>query len=265
MKNHEWAPGQSRWAECTHPTIGHYEENAESFKEGTWDHDVSQNLDARFAPNSRLSPNSDGLWTRSRPPGTPTARGPPDRPGWLLDSVSWRLKLRGVGFAQDFTELELEPASFEGFCQCRCFIFHRTPSMQFFGTCGRPLSPMSPLCLDARGGDQRLEWSAIRRIPHRNGGMGFGSSRFCSRSLVLQTARQTGTSNLDTPPSRGRYCQTPEQKRFLLVVFFSCPAFLADSLVGEFLDSAKMASACSSNGVPFGHFPEDTHFFLGTG
>ena len=30
-------------------TLGHYQRNAESFREGTWDHDVAQNLDALIA------------------------------------------------------------------------------------------------------------------------------------------------------------------------------------------------------------------------
>ena len=118
MKNHEWAPGQSRWAECTHPTIGHYEENAESFKEGTWDHDVSQNLDALLSAlelhdSPRIldfgcGPGRDLLELQRR--GA--------RPTGLDGSARFCVMAAEIAgcpvLHQDFTELELEPASFEG-------------------------------------------------------------------------------------------------------------------------------------------------------
>ena len=102
---------------------------------------------------------------------------------------------------------------------------------------------------------------------HRNGGMGFWLKQVSQWSTrITDRPENPGTSNHGTPPSRGRSCQTPEQKRFLLVVFFSCPAFLADPLVGEFLDFGKDGvRMLFKQGAGLATFQEDTHFFLGTG
>ena len=44
MTRREWTPAEMR--ELTARTIGHYEGAAESFREGTWTHDVTQNYEA---------------------------------------------------------------------------------------------------------------------------------------------------------------------------------------------------------------------------
>ena len=222
MKNHEWAPGQSRWAECTHPTIGHYEENAESFKEGTWDHDVSQNLDALLSAlelhdSPRIldfgcGPGRDLLELQRRGPA---------RQAWMapLDSVSWRPKLRGVRFCtRTSPNWNWNPPVLRGFLPMPpCFIFHRAPSMQFFGTCGRLLSPMESSLPRCPG--EAIRKAGMERVTahttHRNGGMGFWLKQVSQWSTrITDRPENPGTSNHGTPPSRGRSCQTPEQKRF---------------------------------------------------
>ena len=118
MGEKDWAPGHSAWADCTHPTIGHYEENAESFKEGTWDHDVSQNIDALLnALDAIRSPRildlgcgpGRDLLELSRRGARPTGLDGSARFCTMANAISGCPVLH-----QDFTELELAPESFEG-------------------------------------------------------------------------------------------------------------------------------------------------------
>lgn len=45
--------------EVTQSTVGHYDENAQSYKEGTWDHDVSQNRQALIEALKEFRPHQE--------------------------------------------------------------------------------------------------------------------------------------------------------------------------------------------------------------
>jgi SAM-dependent methyltransferase len=103
--------------EISRSTLRHYDLNAESFRAGTWDHDVSQNVDALLAaiegaPPFRIldlgcGPGRDLVGFRERG----------HEPVGLDGSARFVEMARATGcevLHQDFLALALPPASFDG-------------------------------------------------------------------------------------------------------------------------------------------------------
>lgn len=105
-------------AEASRSTIGHYNQSADAFWEGTRDHDVSQNLDALLAAIGRPAPLE--ILDLGCGPGRDLmalqARGhtPTDLDGAARFCQMARRHAGCRVFHQDFLDLRLPDASFDG-------------------------------------------------------------------------------------------------------------------------------------------------------
>ena len=99
-------------------TLRHYEANAASFREGTWEHDVSQNIDALLSAITKPPPLRilDFGCGPGRDLKTFAARG--HEPIGLDGCIQFVEMARAVSgcevWHQDFLELDLPPAHFHG-------------------------------------------------------------------------------------------------------------------------------------------------------